>query len=131
MSTDNENDVFSPSAIAHLLSPSRWRKSIGLDNLPIDAFKSAGGPSSLHLSVLFKACWAHQTVPSAWGAAFMVPIPKGSTDVREPGNWRGIALQSHFKKLFETSVRSYMSAKGWLKTHQLQTGFQSNIGAFY
>jgi hypothetical protein len=78
---------------------------------------------------MFSTFWAHQAAPTVWNSAFMTPIPKKGHDLAEVGNWRGIALQCHLKKMYELSVREVMRKKGWLEHHVLQTGFQAKTGA--
>jgi hypothetical protein len=50
------------------------------------------------------------------------PDPQKSNDLSTPDNWRGIAATSSESSM---SVWSEILAQNnWLKTHQLQTGFQ-------
>ena len=126
---ESEKVWFGVEQMKELLKRSRWKKAIGPDNLPSDLFKCCPGPASEMLSVMFIAIWTHQTVPSAWADSYLVPIPKSGSDLRDPTNWRGIAIQSHLKKMFEACVRRYMTSEGWLRADPLQLGFQSRLGA--
>lgn len=112
-----------------LLQRARWGKSIGPDNLPADVFKCCVSTSAPMLQAMFTVFWAHQILPSVWRGAFVSPIPKPGADLRDPEQWRGIALQSHTKKLFEVCVRSMCRQSQWTNTHVLQTGFQPHTGA--
>jgi hypothetical protein len=104
-------------------------KAIGPDNLPADVFKCCRSDSAPLLKAMFTIFWAHQIMPRTWRGAFISPIPKPGSDSRDPEQWRGIALQSHLKKLFEVCVRFMCTSQGWTKTHVLQTGFQPRTGA--
>mgnify|MGYP001109291926 FL=1 len=115
--------------IAGLLHRVRWKKAIGPDNMPADVFKCCAKNAAPALSTMFQVLWSHQILPTIWQQAFVVPIEKKGSDLRDPSQWRGIALQSHLKKLFEVQVRWMCRDRGWTKVHVLQTGFQPQTGA--
>jgi hypothetical protein len=124
-----ENSFFSVSACAKLLKKANPKKAIGPDNLPADVFKCYIGGSAVLLHKMFSVMWAHQIMPTMWKKAFVVPIEKRGADRSDPAQWRGIALQSHLKKLFEVCVRKMCQKRGWTGVHYLQTGFQRKTGA--
>lgn len=124
----DEISAFSPAKVAARISSARWLRAIGPDNLPIDLFKCCPEMSAGLLSIIFAICWTHQIIPPQWQGARIAPIPKKNADRSLPGNWRGIAMHSHLRKLYERLLRRYLREKGWLKTHQLQTGFQRGSG---
>lgn len=116
-------------AIEDLLKRAQWGKAIGPDNLPADIFKCCRCSSAPMLQSMFTVFWAHQIMPNVWRRAFISPIQKSGSDLRDPEQWRGIALQSHTKKLFEVCIRGMCRDKEWTKTHLMQTGFQPRKGA--
>jgi hypothetical protein len=111
--------LFSNKSIAGLLLSAKWKKAIGLDNLPADVFKCCVKPSADLLHSMFKVFWSYQLLPQAWQTAFITPIPKRGADLRDPAQWREIALQSHFKKLFGVCVRRLFREEGWTDAHIL------------
>ena len=125
---DDELIIFNAKSIESRISYAPWLRAMGPDNLPIDLFKCCPEASSVMLSIMFKVMWTHQVVPPQWCGAHMNPIPKKSNDLSTPDNWRGIALHSHLRKLYERIVRKFLRKNDWLKTHQLQTGFQRGSG---
>jgi hypothetical protein len=127
--SDEEAMFFSLGNVTELLHRARWKKAIGPDNLPADVFKCCGERAAPALSNMFLVLWSHQILPSVWKRAFVVPIEKKGADLSDPAQWRGIALQSHLKKLFEVQVRWMCRDRGWTKVHILQTGFQPKTGA--
>ena len=127
--SDDEAEYFSEDAMLGLLRRAKWKKAIGPDNIPADAFKCCAKRSAQVLNMMFMVFWAHQIMPSAWRTAFVVPIEKKGADLNDPSQWRGIALQSHLKKLFEVAIRRMCRDKEWTKVHVLQTGFQPATGA--
>ena len=120
--------IFNAKSIETRISDAPWLRAMGPDNLPIDLFKCCPDASSKMLSTMFKVMWTHQVVPPQWCGAHMNPIPKKSNDLSTPDNWRGIALHAHLRKLYERLVRKFLRKNNWLKTHQLQTGFQRGSG---
>lgn len=126
---EDETKVFSVDALTELLHRIKWKKAIGPDNLPADVLKCSGESAALMLSTMFRVLWTHQILPEVWNKAFVVPIEKKGADLSDPSQWRGIALQSHLKKLFEVQIRDLCRTSGWTQVHQLQTGFQPKTGA--
>jgi hypothetical protein len=126
---EDERVAFSSETMSKRCQHLQWRKAIGPDNLPADVLKCCPDEAGTFLHAMFSTLWAHQAAPTIWNQAFMTPIPKKGQDLTVVGNWRGIALQCHMKKIFELSVRDVMRKKGWLKHHVLQTGFQARTGA--
>jgi hypothetical protein len=125
----DEAKAFSVTSVQGLVGALQPKKAIGPDNIPADMFRTCPGPSAMMLSQMFRVLWAHQTLPRIWRRSFIRPIPKKTDDPQDPANWRGIALQSHIKKMFESVIRRYMRDKKWTRTDILQTGFQPRTGA--
>jgi hypothetical protein len=125
----DEKVAFDIPAIGSLIKSLKSKKAIGPDNLPADIFKACPGPAATMLQRMFRVLWAHQILPMIWRRSFMKPIPKKTDDPSDPANWRGIALQSQLKKMFEALIRVYMREKKWTATDILQTGFQPRTGA--
>jgi hypothetical protein len=126
---EDEEKVFSIASLTELLFRIKWKKAIGPDNMPADVFKCSGVSAAAMLSVMFRVFWTHQILPEIWRKAFVVPIEKKGADLSDPAQWRGIALQSHLKKLFEVQIRNLCRMRGWTQVHLLQTGFQPKTGA--
>ncbi|CEP02309.1 hypothetical protein PBRA_008893 [Plasmodiophora brassicae] len=103
-------------------------KAMGPDNMCADLLKAHPEASSKLLSVISEICWTHQVAPTVWNRGYTRPIPKKSEDRRHPGNWRGLAMSSHIRKLHEVGVRELMRDKGLYQVHELQMGFQRRIG---
>jgi len=126
---EDERQAFSIDMMEYRIKRLKWRKAIGPDNFPADVLKCCPLEARNLLHHMFSTLWAHQAAPTIWNHAFMTPIPKKGHDLADVGNWRGIALQCHLKKIYELSVRDVMRKKGWLAHHVLQTGFQARTGA--
>lgn len=126
---DAELSAFSVFELEELLRRAEPKKAIGPDNLPADVYMCCKEQSAAMLQNMFLAFWAHQTTPIVWKRAYIVPIEKKDSDLSDPAQWRGIALQSHTKKLFEVCIRRLCHDQGWTRTHVLQTGFQKRTGA--
>jgi hypothetical protein len=124
-----EKKIFCVAGTTELLSRAKWKKAIGPDNMPADVFKCCASSAAEVLHRMFLIFWTHQVLPAVWRKAFVVPIEKKGADLNDPAQWRGIALQSHLKKLFEVQVRKLCRNQGWTRVHVLQTGFQPKTGA--
>jgi hypothetical protein len=92
---------FTIAELEEALSQSRPGGALGLDNIPLELWKSdAFKPHLLHLC---NRLLLHQEKPTQWSMGGIIPIPKKG-DLSQPSNYRGITLSSIGAKLFNRMV---------------------------
>ena len=94
--------------------------------LSTDYILNAGSDLFTHFSFLFSAMVRHGFVPSSLLMATIVPIPKNlRKSVNDSNNYRGIALNSPFSKLFELVVLN--THRSVLSTTDLPFGYKKGL----
>jgi hypothetical protein len=79
-----------------------------------------------HLSLLFTAMLRHGIAPATFTDSTVIPIPKNCRkSLNSSENYRGIALNSPFSKLFELVV--LMRHRDILNSSELQFGYKKNL----
>ena len=93
------------------------------DALSTDHILNASGDFMIHFSLLCTAMVRHGFAPRYLLKSTIVPIPKNlRKSVNDSNNYRGIALNSPFSKLFELVIlRNHRNA---LMTTDLQFGYR-------
>jgi len=72
------------------------KKTVGIDGIPMKAWKYVGKDLRSNLVNLLKQVWKDGIIPEDWRKSIVVSIYKrGDTNV--PGNYRGISLVQHIK----------------------------------
>ncbi|XP_037067949.1 uncharacterized protein LOC119089389 [Pollicipes pollicipes] len=100
----------------------------GADGLRYVAWRALD-PGALLLTRAFNLCARHRRVPAAWKESSTILLHKGG-DVREPSNWRPIALMNTIAKVYAGLWADRLSR--WAETENLlscqQKGFRSYDG---
>lgn len=81
------------------LAKLRHRKAAGVDDIPGDYLKFAGGHISTFLVSLFNDLYDKQYFPQDWCKSLIIPLHKGG-DRTDPKNYRGISLLCSISKVF-------------------------------
>ncbi|KAI5735287.1 hypothetical protein M8J77_016627 [Diaphorina citri] len=79
-------------------------KSEGVDQIPVEVWKSLGEEGIDILLDLMNKLWNQEVIPDDWKRSMIVPIYKGKGDVQNCGNYRGIKLMSHTMKIWERII---------------------------
>ena len=101
-------------------------KACGFDNMYAEFFKNDTAICFLH--VLFNVCFSTGKIPTDWGKGVINPIPKGgTTDPRDPLNYRGITLAPAMYKLYCHILNNRISrwTESENKLNDEQNGFRS------
>ncbi|KAI5623886.1 hypothetical protein C0J50_16567 [Silurus asotus] len=81
-------------------------KSVGPDDIPVEAWRCLGEMAVEFLSRLFNRILEGEKMPEEWRRSVLVPIFKHKGDVQTCSNYRGIKLISHTMKLWERVVEA-------------------------
>ncbi|XP_076923547.1 uncharacterized protein LOC143585706 [Bidens hawaiensis] len=81
-------------------------KAVGIDNVPIEAWKCLGDEEVQWLTTLFNLIFKSRKMPDQWRSSFIVPIYKNKGDAQCCGNYRGIKLLSHTMKLWKRVIKT-------------------------
>ncbi|KAF7709193.1 hypothetical protein HF521_016043 [Silurus meridionalis] len=81
-------------------------KSVGPDDIPVEAWRCLGEMAVEFLSRLFNKILEGERMPEEWRRSVLVPFFKNKGDVQTCSNYRGIKLISHNMKLWERVVEA-------------------------
>ncbi|KAI5086583.1 butyrophilin-like protein 3 [Silurus meridionalis] len=81
-------------------------KSVGPDDIPVEAWRCLGEVAVEFLTRLFNRILEGERMPEEWRRSVLVPIFKHKGDVQSCSNYRGIKLISHTMKLWERVVEA-------------------------
>ncbi|KAI5100986.1 hypothetical protein C0J45_9972 [Silurus meridionalis] len=81
-------------------------KSVGPDDIPVEAWRCLGEMAVEFLTRLFNRILEGERMPGEWRRSVLVPIFKHKGDVQSCSNYRGIKLISHTMKLWERVVEA-------------------------
>ena len=117
----------------HTVSVSDLRRAVELlksgksdGNLSTDYLINAPPVLFVHLAFLFTTMIRHGMSPSPFTESIIIPIPKNARkSVNDSENYRGIALNSPFSKLFELVV--LQCHRNILSTSDLQFGYKKHL----
>ena len=99
------NTDFSFDEVRRVINKAKSNKSVGVDNIPNEAFRNE--QSIVYLHALFNKMFSTGRIPSLWRIAILKPIPKSSTlDPRIPLQYRGISLLSTVGKLYTSLLNN-------------------------
>ena len=85
----------------------RWMKMgkvMGLDEIPIEAWKWLGDVGVCWLTNIFNTILSVNKMPSEWRWSTLIPIYKNKGDTQNYTNYCGIKLKSHIMKLWERVI---------------------------
>ncbi|XP_063612304.1 uncharacterized protein LOC134785798 [Penaeus indicus] len=75
-------------------------KAVGLDDIPVEAWKAVGRTAVEWLTA-FRKIMETEHMPGEWTASTLIPIFKNKGDIQDGGNYRGIKLTSHTLNMWE------------------------------
>ena len=98
---------------------------MGINKIGVDYTKNE--PSMCFLFHLFTTCFERGIVPDAWRKVLITPLAENkSGDLGDPGNYRGISLQSVILKVLCTILNNRLAS--WLESNNIiakeQNGFR-------
>ena len=79
-------------------------KAQGPDDIPVEVWIALGNKGVEFLVSFFNRLLQGEKMPDEWRRSVLVPLYKGKGDIKECGNYRGIKLMSHSKKLWERVI---------------------------
>ena len=118
---------FTEKEIYETLNKLKNNKSPGPDSITNEMLKSAKYFLVPAIIKLFNLTLTHQSIPNDWKLSLLSPLYK-SDDPNNPGNYRGIAVNSCFGKLFSLVMNKRLKIKleNENKFTEYQGGFRSN-----
>jgi hypothetical protein len=96
-------------------------KTMGLDGIPIEVWRSLGDVVIVWLTKLFNIIFRSNKIPDEWWRSILVSIFKNKGDVQSCTNYRGIKLMSHTMKLWERIIEHRL--RGVTNVTKNQFGF--------
>ena len=126
MYSDYLNAEFTELEIHEEILAASNNKSSGPDGLTYEAFKSTARSITPVLKKLFNDILSNGKIPDTWRSSYLIPLYKGKGTVKDPSNYRGIALQSCLYKIFTGLI--YKRLQFWVdvngKVPREQFGFR-------
>ena len=125
-----ENDpcqgVITREEVLNAIKRTKKGKAMGCDDIPFEVL--CNNESVDFMVSLFNVCFDSGNFPFCWKQGIIVPIPKGSTDNRDPLSYRGITLACTSYKLFCNIINQRLSE--WVEDNNMlpeeQNGFRKN-----
>ena len=96
-----EVNEFTLEEVESALNQAKSGGAIGLDNIPLELWKSKQFRSHL-LEICNRALIQHE-IPSQWSMSAIIPIPKKG-DLSQPANYRGISLSCIGAKVYNRMI---------------------------
>ncbi|GJT06547.1 craniofacial development protein 2 [Tanacetum coccineum] len=87
------------------VGPDQINKVVGLDQIPIEAWRSLGDEGIIWLTSLFNKIFTSAKMPEEWRLGEVIPIFKNKGDAQVCSNYRGIKLLSHTMKLWGRVIK--------------------------
>ena len=78
--------------------------AVGPDEFPVEVWKCMGKMGIKFLTRLFNKLLVGERMPEKWRRSVLIPICKNKGDVQCCGNYKGIKLMSHAKKVWERII---------------------------
>ncbi|KAI5089302.1 histone H4 transcription factor [Silurus meridionalis] len=99
-------DKISKEEVRAAIKRMKIGKSVGPDDIPVEAWRCLGEMAVGFLTRLFNRILEGEKMPEEWRKSVLVPIFKHKGDVQTCSNYRGIKLISHTMKLWERVVEA-------------------------
>ena len=93
-------------------------KTVGPDNIPIEAWKCLGEDGLQWLTTLFNLIFKSGRMPDQWRSSVIVPLYKNKRDAQCCENYRGIKLLSHTLKLWERVIETRLRRETQVTVNQ-------------
>ena len=119
--SERDVDNISEGEVRAALKRMKNGKSVGPDEIPIEAWRSLGGIAVTWLTRLFNRLLEGEKMPDEWRKSTLIPIYKNKGDAQSCTNYRGIKLMSHTMKLWERVVEARL--RGEVEISEQQYGF--------
>ena len=118
-----------PCEVHDIIAKLKTGKPPGLDYIPPRLLRLCAPGISASVAELFDLSFRTATFPSLWKKALVVPIHKKG-NLKDPGNYRPIALLPILSKVLERIVHNKLSPflSPWLSTNQMQSGLKRKDG---
>ena len=101
---------FSRSELLASISALKSNKAVSFDMISNEMLKSSKLTITNQLLSLFNSILSTSVYPSAWKKCILTPLHK-SEDLSNPNNFRGIAVSSCLKKLFNKVLNTRLENK--------------------
>jgi hypothetical protein len=106
------NRAISFGEVKQAVDRAKKRKAIGIDEIPAELLQNNSCVEMLYK--IFSHCFANAVIPSQWEKGIIHPIFKsGSTDARDPLQYRGITLMCSSYKIYCDILNKRLSI--WLE----------------
>ena len=124
---DNLNKDISWDEVVKALQQAKLGKAIGIDGLPTEVLRNP--VCADFLVSLFNVCFQTGQMPSQWNKSVITPVHKDKdSDIRDPGNHRGIAITSSVYKVYCCIINVRVSE--WVEVNKFlqdeQNGFRKS-----
>jgi len=117
--------IFNTPNIMECLKNKENGKATGLSLLPVEVFKVASMVVAPIMQEIFSFYAEHGITPTSWNQVIIKPIPKKG-NLRLPENYRPISLVEVTRKIFETLLLPWLTAK--IPLDATQGGFRLRRG---
>ncbi|KAI5098774.1 hypothetical protein C0J45_10913 [Silurus meridionalis] len=101
-----EVDRISKEEVRAAIKRMKSGKSVGPDDIPVEAWRCLGEMEVKFLTKLFNKILEGEKMPEEWRRSVLVPVFKNQGDVQTCSNYRGIKLISHTINLWERVVEA-------------------------
>ena len=101
-------------------------KVVGPDELPVEIWKCMGKMGIKFLTRLFNRLLVGERMSEEWRRSVLIPIYKNKADAQCCGNYRGIKLMSHTKKVWERIIEARLN--DGVEISKQQNGFMPGKG---
>ncbi|KAF7699893.1 hypothetical protein HF521_002851 [Silurus meridionalis] len=101
-----EVDRISKEEVRAAIKRMKSGKSVGPDDIPVEAWRCLGEMEVKFLTKLFNKILEGEKMPEEWRRSVLVPVFKNKGDVQTCSNYRGIKLISHTINLWERVVEA-------------------------
>ena len=107
--------------VRNQLKSLKWKKAIGLDQLPSSLLKDSANEIAIPLAHIINLSLNSSSVPTSWKKAKVIPVFK-SGSVEDVSNYRPISVLPILSKIMERVVFTQLSE--YLETNKLLTNCQ-------
>lgn len=102
-------------------------RSPGPGGVPVELVKNGGQSFNKQLLQLINNCLQQYRIPKQWKVAYVISIHKNGTR-REPGNYRGLSINSTLSRLFNRIIHNILQRDTQHIISEDQNGFTPGRG---
>ena len=103
---NEEVNCVSREEVKNALKRMKKGKTVRPDELPVEVWKCVGEMGIEFLTRLFNRLFMGERMPEEWRRSVLIPIYKNKGDAQCCGNYRGINLMSHTRKVWERIIEA-------------------------